>query len=296
MDGAFVYGEIGPDNIIRVPYFPYPGKDAPALGDSYEMGGAGTNVAVFLAKWGVPTGLSGNVLGDDSRGRLIRSWLEAYPTLDLSFLPVVPGVRTPFCRIMVRPDGERAILYYNSDTVPMAPPSPDMLRGRKILALDLNGGDERVEMARIAREAGVLVVLGDVMHLDHPVLPYCGVIMNSMALLGHHFPGRDLRAHSRALHDACGAAVITSDGPRPVHGIDREGREFWVESLPVTPVDTTGAGDALKSGTIYGLLRGWSLPDSVRFGVAAAALNIQRPGAASHPPELGEVEAILRQL
>lgn len=293
---VFVYGEIGPDNIIRVPYFPYPGKDAPVLEDSYEMGGSGTNVAVFLARWEVSVGLSGNMLGDDPRGRMIRAWLETYPTLDLTHLVTQTGVRTPFCRILVRPDGERAILFYNAQAVPAIAPSPEMIKGAKIAAIDLNGGDERIEMAKIACQTGVMTVLGDVMQLDHPVLPFCDVILNSIALLKHYFPECDLREHSRSLHRASGAAVITTNGHRSIHAIDRDGAEYWIQPLEVSPVDTTGAGDALRAGVIYGLLKGWKLVDGIRWGTAAAALNIQRYGAASHPPSLAEVEQLFRSV
>lgn len=288
-----VYGEIGLDNIIRVPFFPRPQKDAPVTGDSYEIGGAGTNVAVFLASWGLNVRISGNMLGDDPYGIEMRTRLEKYSTLDLSYLITRAGVESPFCRIIVRPDGERIILYYNSETVPMFGPTAEMIGKAKILALDLNGGEERVEAAIYGHTNKIITVVGDVMWSEHSILPFCDVVTNSVAMLEHEFPGEDPVKIALDLQRISKGVLITSNGNRAVHVVDRHGQQFWVQPPEVNAVDTTGAGDALKSGVIYGLIKGWELADCVRWGVAAGTLNVMRIGAASNPPSVDEIEQIL---
>ncbi len=288
----FVYGEIGLDNIIRVPFFPTPGKDAEVLSESYEVGGGASNVAVILSNWGLRVGLAGNCLGVDFYGRKMYDFLLNYPNLDLSRLEIRPRMPSPYCRIMVRPDGDRSILFYNTRLLEFVQPLPEMFRGIKIAAIDLNGGDERVEAAALAIRSGCITVVGDVMRLDHPILPYCKVITNSAALIRHQYPEVNLRKHARSLWNVAGSAVITTDGSRPIHVITPEGHEFTVKPPRVDVVDTTGAGDALKSGIIYGLHQQWDWEKIVAWGSASGTANIQRLGAASNPPPLVEVQAL----
>jgi ribokinase len=54
--------------------------------------------------------------------------------------------------------------------------------------------------------------------------------------------------------------------------------EFHVPGLPVTPVDTTGAGDCFCAGFLAALHRGSSLHEAAQFANAVAAQSIQRVG------------------
>ncbi len=292
---VFVYGETGADNLIQVPYLPTPERAASILSESYHTGGVGANVAVLLSAWGLKVRLSGNALGDDEYGRLVRAGLETFPNLDLSYLETRPGLRTPFWRIMVTPDGERTQLYGFGDLVP-TPLTSGMLGSARFLSLDLYGGPEREEAARLARAAGVTLVVGDILQPDHPLLPITGIAANSASLTRGEYPGVDPFEHARRLHAVSGGVILTTDGPGPAHVIDRDGNEFWVRPPQVQVVDATGAGDAFKAGVIYGLWRGWPLPRAVAWGVCAGSLNTRYIGAASHPPGVDEIEARLAQV
>ena len=83
---VFCYGEIGVDNIIRVPHLPNPELASFPTGDSYHIGGAAANTAVWLAKFGFSIGLSGNAIGTDEYGRLLWQQLSQYLSLDLSLI------------------------------------------------------------------------------------------------------------------------------------------------------------------------------------------------------------------
>src|SRR2546422_3526496 len=74
---------------------------------------------------------------------------------------------------------------------------------------------------------------------------------------------------------AAGAALITAEGR-------------WHLSPPeVTRVNTIGAGDSLTAGVIVGLLRGYSLLDAARTGVAAAAADVT-----TLPPGTNDAEQV----
>lgn len=292
----FSYGEVGVDNIIRVPHLPSPEIAAFPTEDSYHIGGAAANFAVLLAAWGVRVGLGGNAIGQDDLGKELAGWLLRYPALDVSRLAVLPGVRTPFCRILVTPDGERSILVYGYPQTPKLPLNEEALAGCQFLAVDLYGGRERLEAARLAKSLGVRTVLNDVIEENHPVLQASDLVVNSAAFVRSQFPGVDVAAHARRLHAECGAVLITTDGANLVHTIEADGSEFWITPPQVPVVDATGAGDAFRAGLVYGLLQDWSLRDAVRWGIAASAIKVGRVGAASQPASLDEVGAYVSLL
>jgi sugar/nucleoside kinase (ribokinase family) len=293
---VFCYGEIGIDNIIRVPHLPAPELAAFPTGDSYHIGGAAANTAVWLAGLGVRVGLSGNHIGWDEYGTDLWKRLSAHPNLDLEHVTRAPGTTTPFCRVMVTPDAERTFLVYWYPGAPKTEMRPAMLRGARFLALDLYGGEERLEAAKLGNLAGVTTAVGDVIDPAHPVLPYTGIATNSAAYIRAIHPGADVRELARRLREVSGGIVITTDGRNLVHAIDRDGAEFTVRPPVVTAVDATGAGDAFRSGLLAGLVRGLDLRTSVCWGAAAGALKVQRVGAATEVPALEEVVELASNL
>jgi len=55
---------------------------------------------------------------------------------------------------------------------------------------------------------------------------------------------------------------------------------------PVTPVDTTGAGDCFNAGLLAGLLHGLPLPRAAALGCAAGALSTGALGGTAGAPDL----------
>ena len=286
---VFCYGEIGIDNIIQVPHLPSPELAAFPTADSYHVGGAAANTALWLARFGFSVGLSGNVVGDDWHGRLLWQRLQAHPTLELQHVQRDEGATTPFCRVLVTPDGERSFLIYGYPQAAKTPLTSQMLGGARFVALDLYGGEERLQAASCAREAGALTTVGDVVDPEHPVLPLTDIATNSGAYIRQAFPGSDVRAHAHHLQAVSGGIVVLTDGGNEVYTIDRDGRAFTVQPPAVNVLDATGAGDAFRAGLLAGLLRGSSLQESVRWGVAAGSLKVQHAGAATTIPTLDEV-------
>ncbi len=118
MNTVVSYGEIGVDNIIQVPHLPTPEKAAFPTSDTYHIGGAAANYAVLLASWNIPVGLSGNSIGEDDLGKYLLKEMGLFEKLDLHHLEVSHSQPTPFCRILVTPNGERSILVFGYPTTP----------------------------------------------------------------------------------------------------------------------------------------------------------------------------------
>jgi sugar/nucleoside kinase (ribokinase family) len=61
---------------------------------------------------------------------------------------------------------------------------------------------------------------------------------------------------------------------------------------PVTPVDTTGAGDCFNAGLIAGLLQGLELPQAAALGCAVGALSVAAPGGTASAPDLAAAKRL----
>jgi 6-phosphofructokinase 2 len=57
---------------------------------------------------------------------------------------------------------------------------------------------------------------------------------------------------------------------------DQEVRRF--AAIPVAALGSVGAGDSMVAGIVLGLARGWKLTEAVKFGMAAGAAALLRPG------------------
>jgi len=290
------YGEIGIDNIIQAEGLPSPETAIFPKSDSYHGGGAASNTAVWLAALGVKVKVTGNVIGRDPYGEMIMEGLGKHANIDLSLVEQREGVTTPFTRAIVTPDGERSFLIFWYPEAPKIQLTKEMLNGAKYLALDLYGGPERLDTARLAFESGVSTAIGDVIWPDHPVLPFTSIATNSGSYIRQTFPGVDVRQYARELQSISKGIVITTDGHRMVHVLDAQGSGFTLQPPAVTAVDATGAGDAFRSGLLYGLLRGFDLPHSVCWGVAAGSLKVQNLGAATTLPDFKEIESLANSL
>lgn len=290
------YGEIGIDNIIQTDSLPSPENAVFPMSDSYHGGGAASNTAVWLAQLGVKVKLAGNAIGHDPYGELILESLRKQPNIDLSLVEQRAGVTTPFTRALVTPDGERSFLIFWYPQAPKVQLTKEMLKGVKYVALDLYGGPERLTTAQLACENGVSTAIGDVIWPDHPALPFTSIATNSGPFIRQNFPGVDVRQHACKLQSISKGIIITTDGPRMVHALDAQGDGFTIQPPETIAIDATGAGDAFRAGLLYGLLRGFDLPRSLCWGVAAGSLKVRSLGAATTVPDFLEIETLANSL
>ena len=289
---VFCYGEIGVDNIVEVPFLPSPEIAAFPISDTYHIGGAATNTAVWLANLGVDTALGGNWIGRDLYGRLLWEWLDSRPHLGLRCVQRSDAETTPFCRVLVTPDGERTFLVYGYPQATKTELAAEHLHGASYLALDLYGGEERMRAAQLAHEQGVQTAVGDVVMADHPILPLAPLVLNSAAFMRETLPGVDVREQCRRLQSVNRGIVIATDGAREIFALNSDGDAFTVQPPPVTAVDATGAGDAFRAGLLAGLLNGEPFPRALCWGAAAGALSVRHQGAATVLPPPEEIIAL----
>jgi 1-phosphofructokinase family hexose kinase len=113
--------------------------------------------------------------------------------------------------------------------------------------------------------------------------------------VGRPLPDRaSVLSAMRELIERGAQAVIVTQGKEAVWVM--EGSRTWEVTPPaVTPVvNPIGCGDCLAAGVAIGLARGDALVDAVRFGMAAAAVNVTQLLPAALSPE--RVQAILAHI
>jgi ribokinase len=102
---------------------------------------------------------------------------------------------------------------------------------------------------------------------------------------------QDPEAAARALAARTAAPAIVTLGARGVLCARSVSGTFLAPAPAVTPVDTTGAGDAFNGALAVALAEGRELREAVGFAVAAAALSTRAEGAREGMPRRDEVTA-----
>jgi ribokinase len=158
--------------------------------------------------------------------------------------------------------------------------------------------DTVVEAIRMAAEAGVRVVLDPAPAPSDGLPPALfGVDVlspnQSEATLLTGIEVYDLEAAARAaarLQMQGVRRVVIKLGADGAFCVDEQGASYRVPAYPTTVVDTTAAGDAFTAALALGLAEGMPMEAAARFGCAAGAQAVSRPGAQEAMPRRKEVE------
>ena len=284
-----VVGSANADLVVQVPRRPLGGETL--LGGELQTlpGGKGANQAVAAGKAGGSVAFVGCV-GADGNGDLLRASLESshvrVETLGSTDSPTGTAI------ITVTPDGENSIVVCpgaNHDlTVAEASRSAQAWRDARITVLSLEIPMETVEhVARdaTAHDTRVVMNAAPALRLSAEVLAVCDpLIVNeheALEVLGASINDPDASDYEalakRLLHAGARSVVITVGAQGAVVAQDNA-----CEHLPafaVTPVDTTGAGDAFVGALSAELSRDTTLTEAVIFAQAMAALSVERFGA-----------------
>jgi 6-phosphofructokinase 2 len=268
----------------------------------YDPGGGGVNVAQVAHNLGASVtalfpagGATGEMYCDllAARGipfhlvKITGSTRESFTvdetTTGLQYRFVLPGPSLTFaelqqCLVELRHLAKSAKFVVASGSLPPGAPS-----------------DFYQQVALICQELGARLILdtsgGDLRHLTSGVF----VLKASVREL-RECVGRELVTESEQLFAAheivdCGraeAVVVSLGSEGALLATSTESTRF--SAIPVRGVSGVGAGDAMTSAITVGLSRGWSLSESVRFGIAAGAAMVLTPGTA--PCTRAEVERL----
>jgi len=97
---------------------------------------------------------------------------------------------------------------------------------------------------------------------------------------------------AQALPDPAAPAAVVKLGEKGAYFASAESSGY-VQAFEVEVVDTVAAGDAFAGALAVALAEGRNLEDAVRYGAAAGALAVTKPGAQEAMPTRAAVDALV---
>lgn len=293
-----VFGSINIDLIFRLPALPTAGETV--LGESYSVaaGGKGANQAVAAARDGARVALVGAV-GDDGFTRPALAELDA-AGVDFSRVAKV-AAPTGCAAIAVDAAGDNLIFVASgANLLARADMVPDewLDRGTTLVVQREVPMDELAALLPRARARGCRIVLNTAPAGPIPPAALAAVDVlvanegEAAALAAERgVAGPDVVALSQAL----GCAVVVTRGGDGVIAADGA-TVLRAAALPITAVDTTGAGDCFVGVLAAALDRGATLAPAIHRASVAAGLACTKPGAQPSLPTRAEIDARLGDL
>lgn len=296
-----VFGSINIDLAFAVEHPPEPGETV--LCPSYLMnpGGKGANQAVAAARAGAKVVMAGCIGRDSFAEPALATMRNA--GVDLAGV-VETDMPTGCAAIWVDGNGENAIVVASgANRAVRASQVPDsMLIPETLVMLQMEIPlTENWILIERAKARGARVALNVA-----PAAPVPEAILDALDLLiVNEIEGAAIAqtsgigsVRSDALprrlserHDL--TCVLTLGGQGAIlHGADGGWR---IPSLPVSPLDTTGAGDTYSGVLAAGLDSGMDIIDAANRASVAAGLACLKPGAQSAIPEKTAIDSAIRQ-
>lgn len=286
-----VAGSANLDFVVRAAHIPAPGETVLGRALQTYPGGKGANQAVAAARAGGAATHMLLALGDDAYALPLEDSLAG---AGVQLHIVRDGDNATGCAfICVSDAAENAITVAPGANNRLAPEHLPPLDGFGHLLMQLETPLATVTAyARAARAAGVKVVLNaaPAQALDAQDLTDVDVLIVNEGELAS-ISGKDGSIAQRLQRIRVPIVVVTLGErgccARTEHGF------LTQTAFPVTPVDTTGAGDTFCGVLIAALDQGIDLAEALRHASAASALACTRPGAQSSIPQRDAVKALL---
>ncbi|GAA1764269.1 ribokinase [Streptomonospora arabica] len=292
-----VFGSVNTDLVAYVEAAPGRGETVTGTSFAQVPGGKGANQAVAAARAGADTAFLGAV-GDDAFGTQLRTNLVECG-VEVSRLRTVAGA-SGVAHIVVEADGANSIIVVpgaNGEVTGLLDGDAALIEGSAALLLQLELPMEGVvAAARAGRAAGVPTVLtpAPARELPAELLEAVDLLVpnqhEAAAITGETDPREALAALLRTVPEA----IITLGEDGSLYGARGE-EPVHVPARRVVPVDTTAAGDTFCGAFAVARAEGRGPEDALRFAAAAAALSVQRHGAAPSMPERAEIEELLAE-
>jgi ribokinase len=297
-----VIGSSNMDMVVRCADLPLPGQTI--LGHNFVMnpGGKGANQAVAAAKLGARTQLVARLGSDVFAEESCRSFAAA--GLGTDYLVRDTKAPSGVALIFVEESGENEIVVAPGANTLLRPSDVDAalpaIETAKVMILQLEIPMETVRHATaLAMEHKTRVILNPapVRALPASLLEKVDILIANETEILVLTSADDVSVHTastvcRPLLDAGVESVIMTLGKEGAVVTSGAGATR-IPGFPVKAVDATAAGDTLTGAVACALAAGQSLENAVRFGNAAAALSVARPGAQSSVPTRAEVDKLL---
>ena len=256
-----------------------------------SAGGDAVNESVAIAQMGHSAGVVVG-LGDDLAGDIVAKVLTDHG-VDTSRVQHMPApFATPIANLLIRMDGTRRSISSQASLLPGFVPSPEAIRGAKVVTLaslfraPFLNPDAVAQLARAAKEAGAILCADT--KLPNYVQLGLDDMRETLSCLDYFFPNDSEAAHFTGRDDFPGMAQVLLDygvGCAVIKAGDQgcyvatRAEQYMVPALDCKVVDATGAGDHFVAGFVCALLEDKSLYDCVLAGRQLASDSLAYSGA-----------------
>jgi len=284
------FGSLNIDHVYGVDHFVRPGETLASASYRRFAGGKGANQSLALARAGSRVFHAGKIGAD---GRWLKELLGTNG-VDVTYVEEIDGP-SGHALIQVNPAGENAIVIHGGANHQVTP--ADAARvvaafGAGDFLLIQNEISALPDIISAAAGRGLIVVFNPAPMtqavLGYPLALVSWFIVNEVEaeqLTGEGEPERALAALARNFPSASTVLTLGSKGAY----CHARGQRLRAPAVPVTPVDTTAAGDTFIGYFLAELGAGQDLAAALRVANQAAALCVTRPGAADSIPRREEL-------
>jgi len=298
-----VVGSINADLISRVAVHPNPGETVLGADLATLPGGKGANQAVAAANLGASVAMVGAIGSDEFATAATAGLRDA--GVDLSAVDQVPE-STGIAIITVSDAGENTIVVVpganHEVTADRVAAHADLIGNADVVVVQGEIPPETVEaVARIVTDAKgrLLLNLAPVIPLDaatlrsaRPLVVNEHEALGALKILGADTPDENNHGAIARLLVAAGLpeVIITlgGDGALVATQVEDEIHLLTVPAPKVTPVDTTGAGDAFVGALAARLAAGDDLETAAQYAVKVGAFAVTGRGAQPSYPTLAD--------
>lgn len=312
--GIVVVGSLNADLTIYCERLPLPGETVHGNGFAVNPGGKSANQAVAASLLGGNVRLIGAV-GKDSNGEMLLASTRR-AGVDVSGVLTSTTEATGVAVIAVDAAGENNIIISAGANGSLSPAdiaaAGETFTGVSVVCLCLEVKPETVvAAAQAGHDAGArvllnlspyaeipeeLAALADVLLVNaHEAALFLGA--DSSAMPAADASTRDWDAVRRRFDERGMHRVLVTLGANGSVVLDSHadgGMVTRIAPTHVTPVDTTGAGDAFTGAVAARLAGGETLADAALFASVAAALATTKKGTQAAYPSVADVAECLR--
>lgn len=289
---VFVVGSINHDLMVSTPIYPQLGETVHGHHMTGSPGGKGSNQAVAAATLGARTFMVGRVGADNDGRAMVKALSRA--RVDTTAIVATQDSQTGLAVVTHTDAGKNAIIVIGG--------ANDALRESDVerSLSGISAGDVVVTQLEIPKlvvlralqlgcEQGAMTILNaaPAARVDE-LLPFVGVLVvnefEAGAVAGMDVPGvREARLAAASIAKRHQLTVILTLGDKGAMVID-EGEVIDIAPFPITPVDSTGAGDTFVGALAAFLALGHDLKHSCLWASAAGAHACLHLGAQAGAP------------
>ena len=297
-------GTMAVDDFLYVDQYPPSDHKVRVNGTARHLGGQTATALAAAASLGARCACAG-VLGRDEFSCAMRDGLAA-AGVDLRFMR--EGDAAPIHSVVIAESVSKSRTIFYDPHRAVAFPACDaahLVHAARVLLIDQLGPETGLEIARLAKQSGIRVVL-DLEWPDDDLL-YSLLAHATDVLVSQSFGSAltqrqcavrvrpdDPQRIVKLLHDGnrnCTAVTSGAHGCYAIVGSDPAA--IHIPAFPVEVVETTGCGDVFHGAYAVCLARGFDSAAALEFAAAAAAVYASRPTGWEHLPSRGDVVQLL---